>query len=634
MVSNMSEFEDLIPNPSLETLRAKAGKLPLLPGVYLMKDKENKIIYIGKAKALKNRVTSYFHGFDKHTTKTYRMVTLVRDFDYIVTASESEALVLECSLIKQYTPKYNILLKDDRGFHFVQITPPPWSRISVAHRINKENGEFIGPFPSSDLLRRMVEEAQTIFMLPTCNRQFPKDIGKERPCLNYFIKKCYAPCRYGVGNEASHADRIAQAIDFILEGDEKTVEKMTAQMESCAEQLDFERAARLRDTITAIKRMSEKQNVVSLGVKEADVIALARGGDSCCFAVLKLRDHKLTGKDHYIIDDRLEENADAAELRSEFILGYYADRLEIPKMILLDGPTADSALLAGFLTDKLGSKVKITVPQRGENCDLVKMSLENAKENLLLHEDKGREYRMVTELSRLVGLPSPADYIEAYDISNTSGSDNVGGMVAFRRGKPFKGAYRQFVIKSFEGQDDYGSMREVALRRFNRYLEALQKDAPAEGFGMRPDLILVDGGAGQASAFYSVLADLGLNDIPLLGMVKDGHHHTRALVTPEGLEIEIKKDRGAFTLVSTIQEEVHRYTVGYHRARRSNRNLHSVMAQVNGIGPKRVQILMEHFKTFGKIKKATVEELAAVKGMSESAAQSLRRFLDEEYGGC
>ncbi len=603
----------------IKELRQKAIKLPELPGVYLMRDKSGKIIYIGKAKALKNRVSQYFSSPARHDEKVRHMVENVHDFEYIITDSEFEALVLECSLIKQHRPKYNILLKDDKGYHYIRVSPPPWRTIKEAKKIEDDGAEYIGPYTSSWAVKQAVESARKIFRLPGCSRRFPEDIGKGRPCLNSHIGQCMAPCSGKVSLER-YEEAVEDALEFLKGGSAESIKALTKQMEEAAERLEFERAAALRDRIAAIKRIAEKQKVVANAVKEQDVIALARLGDSACFEVFRFKGGSLYDREEFLLKDIGAEKA----ARTEFLHRYYHIRDFVPVQITLDGPVEDASLTAQWLSEKAGRKVKIVVPQKGEQAKLVEMCRSNAAERLAQSVGRTlREAGALDELGRLLGLNEPPRYIEAYDISNTAGSDNVGAMVVFEDGRPKKSAYRKFIIKDVEGQDDYASMQEVITRRLERYLE--EKDS-GEGFGKLPDLILLDGGRGHVSSVLPVVRRHGF-DIPVFGMVKDERHRTRA-VAADGGEISIASTRRAFTLLSQIQEEVHRFAIGFHRQRRKKRVLGSSLLQIEGVGEKRAKALLKHFGTIERIKGATLEELAAVPGMNISAAENLRRHFD------
>lgn len=602
-------------------LRKKAMQLPLQPGVYLMHDKAGAIIYVGKAKALKNRVSQYFGSDRNHDAKVIKMVSHVDWFETIVTDSEFEALVLECSLIKQYSPKYNILLKDDKGYHYIKITRPPWSRILSAKSSDVQNdgAEYIGPFISSWAVNQAVDEATKIFQLPTCTRRFPQEIGKSRPCLNYYIKQCCAPCR-GRISEAAYQERVNEAIDFLKGGSASSIKTLTAKMEAAAENLEFERAASIRDKINAIQKVTEKQKVVSAKIAEQDVIALAQGkggGADGCIEVFRFQDGRLYDRESFL----LPETGEPKQARGEFLKRYYSMRHQIPPRISLDDEAADTPLLEDWLSQKAGRKVSIVVPQRGEQYKLVEMCRNNAAEHLAQSSGRtGRETSALDELSRLLGMEKPPMRIESYDISNLAGGENVAGMVVFENGRPKKSDYRKFKIKEIVGQDDYGSMAEVLTRRFNEYREkAAQGDTT--GFGALPDLILLDGGKGHVNAIRPVLEQFGL-DIPLFGMVKDDKHRTRA-ITGDGGEIAILSHRRAFTLVSDIQEEVHRFAIGYHRQQRRKKVLSSELLEIEGIGEARATALFKQFKTLDAIRNATVEELTAVPSINRKAAESV-----------
>ena len=458
-------------NPKIRDLRKKAMALPLLPGVYIMHGKDGEIIYIGKAKALKNRVSQYFGSQNNHPEKVRRMVDNVDDFEYIITDSEFEALILECSLIKQHTPKYNILLKDDKGYSYIRVGAGDWGKISYVLQKSDDDAQYIGPYKSSYYVKSAVEEANKIFMLPTCGRKFPQDFGKGRPCLNYHIKQCMAPCT-GRVKKADYKEAVSQALDFLKGGSSNSVKQLTQQMEEAAENLEYERAAKIRDRIAAVSTDLE-----------------------------------------------------------EFLLRYYTLRRDVPKNIALDREFDGLEDISRWLSEKRGNKVNVTVPQRGEQAQLVSMCRSNAAEALA--QQKGatvREYSVLEELRQMLGLENLPEYIESYDISNLAGTENVAGMIVYKNGKPYKSAYKKFKIKGFEGQDDYASMAEVLQRRFEEYYNAEEAD---EGFGKLPDLILLDGGKGQVAAVKAVLERMNIS-VPLFGMVKDDKHRTRA-VTGEGV---------------------------------------------------------------------------------------------------
>lgn len=608
-------------NPKLRQLRTRAMQLPLQPGVYLMHDKSGKIIYVGKAKALKNRVSQYFGSDRNHGEKVRSMVRNVDTFEYIVTDSEFEALVLECSLIKQYSPKYNILLKDDKGYRYIRVTQEDWPRISIAKQKGSDGAEYIGPYVSAWTLKQAVDEAQKIFRLPTCSRRFPQEIGRGRPCLNYFIEQCCAPCR-GKMTREEYREIVAEALEFLRGGSNASLKALTEKMNEAAENLEFERAARLRDRIQAIRRINERQKVVAWKFPEQDVVAMVQDTRRTCFEVFRFEGGRLCDRESFL----LEDCGNPEEMRTEFLERYYSMREQIPPRLTLDEAVSDPALLEAWLSEKAGRRVTVSVPQKGEQKKLVEMCRANAAEQLAQGKEKsGREASALDELARLLGLSKPPEYIESYDISNLAGEENVAGMVVFRDGRPLKSAYRKFKIKTVVGQDDYGSMREVLSRRFEEYQKAENRE---EGFGKLPDLILLDGGRGHVSAVRPVLEAFGIS-VPLFGMVKDDKHRTRAIST-DGGEISITSSRRAFTLLSEIQNEVHRFAIGYHRQQRKKRAISSTLTAIEGIGEARARALLSYFKTISAIREADVDTLLAVKGMNRPAAQKIYDYFHQE----
>ncbi len=608
-------------NPKMKELRSKAMALPLQPGVYIMKNKHGDIIYIGKAKKLKNRVSQYFGSQNNHTEKVRRMVDNVDDFEYIITDSEFECLILECSLIKQHTPKYNILLKDDKGYSYIRVTNEEWRRLSYVLQKADDGARYIGPYKSSYYVKSSVEEANKIFGLPTCNRRFPEDFGRYRPCLNFHIKQCCAPCT-GKVKLRDYNERVESALEFLSGDSAKTVRELQERMTAAAEALDFERAARYRDQIAAVKKMRDKQKVVDINVDELDVIAIARQGSKGSATVLRFSDSRLYDTENFIIDD-IDDDVD---FRSQFVLRYYTLRSEIPSHIALDGDIEDIDNTELWLSDKKGKRVYINIPQRGVQKNLVDMCSKNAFEALgQLNGVTGRQLSVLDELKNLLGLEKLPEYIESYDISNLAGSDNVAGMVVFENARPLKSAYRKFKIKTFSGQDDYGSMAEVLTRRLNEYKKA-REDGTESGFGRLPDLILLDGGKGQVNAVLPVVAESGL-DIPVFGMVKDDRHRTRAIVSDTG-EIAIRPNRAVFTFVTNIQDEVHRYSIGFNRQQRK-RVLGSSLEEIPGIGRKRAKELMRFFRTIKNISGASIEELEQAPGMTHPAAVNVYNYFHE-----
>lgn len=598
----------------LKQLKSAANELSLMPGVYIMKDNKGDIIYIGKAKALKNRVTQYFGSGSGHTEKVRQMVANVDSFETIVCDSEFEALILENSLIKQYQPKYNILLKDDKGYHYILITDEKWRKVTTAMQLENK-GEYIGPFYSSYVVKDTVEEVRRIFKLPNCNRSF--DIP-SKPCLNYHIGLCDAPCKGNI-SISEYNETITAAREFLTRGsNEKMISELTKKMNKASEMLDFEYAAKLRDRISAIKKIRERQKVVMTKHKRQDVFASAFIGETACVSVLIFRDNRLADKKHFFI----EGVSDKASLYSEFLAQYYNDSNDIPSRILLDSNTEDNSLLEMWLSDKQGEKINIVLPKAGEQYELVLMCKNNAAENLSTRTERsGREMSALNELAELLGLPKPPRYIEAYDISNTSGSENVAGMIVFKDGRPYKPFYRHFKIKGFSGQDDYRSMAEVLDRRFNEY-----EKGDDTAFSVLPDLILLDGGKGQISAVLPVLKAHNIN-VSLFGMVKDSKHRTRAIATSGG-DISIKSNRKAFTLVTSIQDEVHRFAITYHKKRQSINMLSGELTKIDGVGKTRAAALLKRFKSMKKIREASVEEIEKTEGISRKIAENIYNYYN------
>lgn len=601
-------------NPKMKILRKKAMSLPLLPGVYIMKNADGEIIYIGKAKALKNRVSQYFGSQNRHPVKVRKMVENVDHFDYIVTGSEFEALVLECSLIKQHSPKYNILLKDDKGYSYIRISEGEYRKISAVFNKKDDGSEYIGPYLSSYSVRQSVDAANKIFKLPQCNKVFPRDFGKSRPCLNYYISQCCGLCT-GKIKKSDYDEAVDGAIAFLKGDSRDIIADLRAKMEKAAEELDFEQAAKLRDRINSIERIKEKQKVVYKSVEEQDVFATADIDGSVCLAVLRFSNGRLFDSEHFFFDDP----GDKEGMRSDFITSYYSMRDNIPKRVTVDGEVADRELLEQWLSEKKGKKVTVFVPARGEQLEIVNMCRKNAEEKLAIKKGRtGREIAVLDELKDLLGLKKTPEYIESYDISHTAGQDSVAGMIVFKGGKPYRKAYKRFSIKSFDGNDDYRAMNEVLTRRFSEYEKS--KDS-TEGFGKLPDLILLDGGVGQVHAVEPVLREFGLK-IPLFGMVKDNRHRTRA-ISGDGGEIAINSKRQVFTLVSEIQNEVHRFSVAYHHQKHAKRGLSLSLTEIEGVGEKRASALLKYFKTMTAIKNAEVDELSKAPGITSAVAQNI-----------
>ena len=581
-----------------------------------MRNKAKEIIYIGKAKALKNRVTSYFASQENLTEKVRQMVSNVYDFDYIICDSEFEALVLECSLIKQYMPKYNILLKDDKGYNYISISDDEYPVLKAVKQMPKK-GKVLGPYYSNYYLNQALSQAKKIYKLPLCSKTFSSEKNKNaRPCLNYFIGLCSAPCANKI-SKSEYIESVNSAVDFLKKGSAQTLKALKEEMADLSENLEFEKAAKVRDKIIAIEKLNEKQKVVMSRFKNQDVIAFVKGEKKDCFEVFRFNDYKLVDDEHFFVEDI----AQPEQKRAQFILQYYSIRNDIPKRILVDGEVADKENIEKLLSEKTDKTVEIVTAQKGEQKKLVEMCRLNAAERVSKIDGLSiKDTKVLDELQSLLGLKELPKYIEAYDISNMAGKDNVAGMIVYKNASPYKKAYKRFAIKTFEGQDDYGSMKEVLSRRFFEY----EKTKGTEGFGVMPDLILLDGGVGQLNAVLPIVEKYDLCD-NVFGMVKDNHHKTRALVSRYG-EIAIKPTRSVFKLISQIQDEVHRYAIGYHH-KKSGKNLVSMqLTEIEGVGPNRAKSLLKHFGDINKIAVASVDELKQVDKITQSCAQSIYNY--------
>lgn len=613
---NFSFFGEQTLNDRLGFLRDKSNKLSLSPGVYLMKDKTGKIIYVGKAKALKNRVTTYFHALESHNAKTRKLVDNIYDFDFIVTSSELDALVLECSLIKQYNPKYNILLKDDKGYNYIKITKEPYPRISYALNCKDEKAEYLGPFTSGFTAKQAVEEANRIFMLPSCHKVFPRDFRKERPCLNYHIKRCIGVCT-GKIKQDEYNEMIRSAIEYMQNGSKASVEQLTEQMYQASENLEFEKAAKLRDRINAIEKMKDSQEIFSEKTFDFDVIALAQNVELASVAVMCYRGGRITDKVNFFIGDEYE----SGQMLSDFMIGYYSERPErLPKIIYLDKQPDDSAILEEYFSSLCGHKVTLTVAQRGEGFSRVLLAKKNASEYLSMKVGRTvKEINALEDLAKLLGLSKIPTVIESYDISNLGEDSRVGGMVVYRNGRPYKAGYRKFSIKNVVGQNDYACMQEVIRRRLRRYLDGDESFAPL------PDLILLDGGKGHVSAVHKVLDDMNIS-VALYGLVKDEKHRTRAIAA-EGEEIQINANKKLFSLLTNIQDEVHRFSLSFQQQTHKKKTYELELTKIKGIGEAKALALIKHFKTKQALKEATAEEIATVAKIKIDKANEVQLFI-------
>ncbi len=600
-------------NVRLPFLRDKTAKLTTSPGVYIMKNKQSEIIYIGKAKNLKNRVTSYFREGADHTPKVASMVCNVYDYNFIVTDSEYEALVLECSLIKQHQPKYNILLKDDKGYNYIRISDDPYP-IITAEKNKEKSGKYLGPYMSGNVPRETIAEVNRVFRLPTCHKKFPEDFCKGRSCLNYHINLCSGVCR-GKISQNEYYDTIQQAIEYIKGGSEMSAKRMKTEMEEAAEKLDFERAAILRDRINAIRKAGETQKILDSDIKDADVIASLENNGNQCVSILLYRDRRLFDKQTFFFN---EDEYNSSQLLQSFMQQYYHGRTDIPKNIYVDSDIADAQILEKWLTNLAGTRVYIHMPQKGMLVKFMDLSKNNAAEELALRAGRtAKEVKALDTLGNILGLKSAPLYIEAYDISNLSSSSIVAGMIVFENGRPLKKAYKRFSFPEKNSPDDYACMQE-ALRR--RLTHLINQDGD-EGFRKKPDLILLDGGIGHVNAVKQIIEEFDI-DIPIFGMVKDNKHRTRAIAA-EGKEIEVSKYVNAFNLITQIQDEVHRFAISYMRICHKKASYELELTSVHGIGIKKAQKLLLYYKTKENMKRADPQELARVAGVGIECGKAL-----------
>ena len=602
-------------------LEAELKKLPDQPGVYLMHNREGTIIYVGKAKILKNRVRQYFQNNAQHTPKVKAMVANIAYFEYIITDSEVEALVLECNLIKKHRPKYNILLKDDKQYPYIKVTiQEDYPKISMTRRLLNDGAKYFGPYMGSETVRNTIDVVQKIFHPPLCRRKFPDDIGKGRPCLNYHIKNCFAPCRGGVSRE-DYREVFFRICSFLEGNHKQLLTDMEAQMREASANLAFEKAAALRDEIKAINALEQKQKIIKTdSIADKDVIAYARGDNMAFFEVFFIRGGKLIGRESYQLKDT--DDVSKNDLMSDFVKQFYSVSVNLPEEILMQVGFDDSDVIRDWLREKRGKKVILTVPKRGEKAELIKMVKKNAdiaRDNYEIRVMKREKNQYLEEFTKALGLERPPARIEAYDISNISGRDSVGAMVVFENGKPANKKYRHFKIQSVEGADDYASTQEVIYRRFRHALEEQnaidagelrQEDAK---FLPLPDLILADGGKGHVGAIMEMLEQID-TEVPVFGMVKDDRHRTRALMAPDGREIEMNPVGSVFHFVTRIQDEVHRFAISYFRRLRTKTAFHSKLDDVPGVGEKRRKQLIDAFGSVEGIKQASLDEVAAVVG--------------------
>jgi len=605
-------------------LEEKLRLLPDKPGVYIMKNESGKIIYVGKAISLKNRVRQYFQSGVPAFSKTAALVAKIRDFEYIVTDTEMEALILECNLIKKHRPRYNIMLKDDKMYPYIKATlKDDYPQFFVTRNIKKDGSRYFGPYTDATAAHKTVEAINKILKLRVCRKNITRIKGKERPCLNYHINNCMAPCLPEISKE-QYSEAVTKGIKLLEGKVEDMISFLEKSMEEAAELYDFEKAAEFRDTISAIRIVVEKQKIVYNNSANQDVVSFDTIENDVCFQVFFIRNGKIVGREHFLLKDQDVDNP--SELLSEFIKQLYEGEMFIPNEILVPVELVDQSVVESWLTERRGAGVKILVPQKGDKKKLLEMLRENAEEILRTHVMRYRNNTLAAvdsanKLAEMLALPERPRRIEAYDISNLQGMENVGSMVVFSDGRPDTRNYRRFKIKGFDGQDDYGSLEEILERRFARY----NKDTGSEGFGELPDLILMDGGKGQITIAEKVLRSVGLS-IPIAGMVKDDKHKTRGLIF-QNEEIDIRKQGEIIKLISHIQDEAHRFAINYHRSLRAKNSLLSVLDNAPGIGPRRKKALILYFGSVKKIKEASLEEIAKVDTMSLKLAEGLKEYL-------
>ena len=609
-------------------------KLPASPGVYIMHDAHDDIIYVGKAVILKNRVRQYFQSSRNHTPKIRRMVSQVARFEYIVTDSEMEALVLECNLIKQHRPKYNTMLKDDKTYPYIKVTVgEDFPRILLVRSMKKDKARYFGPYTSAQSVRDTIDLVQKIYMLRNCSRNLPRDIGKERPCLYYHMGQCEAPCKGGVSKEA-YAGHVKDAIHFLGGNFEPVISMLTEKMMAASAELDFEKAASFRDLLASVKQIDQKQKITSAEQDDKDVIAFAREKDDAVVQVFFIRGGKLIGREHFYLSG--VENEDEAGILSAFVKQYYASAPFVPATLMLQYMPEDADLISQWLSGVKGHKVSLKVPLRGQKERLVELAAQNAllvlqKDRDRIKMEEARTVGAVRELSNMLDMAAGIRRMEAFDISNISGVETVGSMIVYEGGRPKRNAYRKFKIRTVKGQDDYKCMEEVLTRRFTHGLEEAAAAAdpeaprPSAGFSDFPDVLMMDGGKGQVNVALRVLDNLRL-DIPVCGMVKDDHHRTRGLYF-RGQELPIDRHSELFKLITRMQDEAHRFAIEYHRQLRSRDQVRSVLDEIKGIGPARRKALMKHFGDIERIRSASVEELMAAETMNLKSAQSVYEYF-------
>lgn len=611
-------------------IQEELKKLPGKPGVYLMHDEKDAIIYVGKAISLKNRVRQYFQSSRNKGAKIEQMVTHISRFEYIVTDSELEALVLECNLIKEHRPKYNTMLMDDKTYPFIKVTVnEPFPRVMMARRMKKDKAKYFGPYTSAGAVKDTIELIRKLYHIRSCNRSLPKDIGKERPCLNYHIHQCYAPCQGYISRE-EYRKSIDEVVRFLNGNYDPILKELEEKMLDASENLEFEKAIEYRELLASVQKIAQKQKITDTAGDDRDIIAMASEGEDAVVQVFFIRGGRLIGRDHFYL--KIAENDTKSEILSSFIKQFYAGTPYIPAELMLPEEIEDQEIIEEWLTTRREHKVRLRIPKKGTKEKLVELAQKNAQ--MVLKNDKerlkreeGRTIGAVKELEKILGLTGIIR-MEAYDISNTNGFDSVGSMVVYEHGKPKRNDYRKFKIKSVQGPDDYASMNEVLTRRFEHGLRERQDESETGGFQAFPDLIMMDGGRGQVNIALEVLEKLNLH-IPVCGMVKDDNHRTRGLYF-NNVELPIDRNSECFRLITRIQDEAHRFAITFHRQLRSKGQVHSILDDIPGVGPARRKDLMRSFENIEAIRNATVDDLKDLPSMNEKSAQEVYKFFHQD----
>ena len=611
-------------------IQEELKKLPGKPGVYLMHDEKDAIIYVGKAISLKNRVRQYFQSSRNKGAKIEQMVTHISRFEYIVTDSELEALVLECNLIKEHRPKYNTMLMDDKTYPFIKVTVnEPFPRVMMARRMKKDKAKYFGPYTSAGAVKDTIELIRKLYHIRSCNRSLPKDIGKERPCLNYHIHQCYAPCQGYISRE-EYRKSIDEVVRFLNGNYDPILKELEEKMLDASENLEFEKAIEYRELLASVQKIAQKQKITDTAGDDRDIIAMASEGEDAVVQVFFIRGGRLIGRDHFYL--KIAENDTKSEILSSFIKQFYAGTPYIPAELMLPEEIEDQEIIEEWLTTRREHKVRLRIPKKGTKEKLVELAQKNAQ--MVLKNDKerlkreeGRTIGAVKELEKILGLTGIIR-MEAYDISNTNGFDSVGSMVVYEHGKPKRNDYRKFKIKSVQGPDDYASMNEVLTRRFEHGLRERQDESETGGFQAFPDLIMMDGGRGQVNIALEVLEKLNPH-IPVCGMVKDDNHRTRGLYF-NNVELPIDRNSECFRLITRIQDEAHRFAITFHRQLRSKGQVHSILDDIPGVGPARRKDLMRSFENIEAIRNATVDNLKELPSMNEKSAQEVYKFFHQD----